>query len=162
MAIGSDTVGPMVLTCWKDIARYVGKGVRTVQRWEQIYGLPVHRPLGVAGKSSVIAHPRDLDKWLEERWSDRAHGKAGFEALPNAPLRDIDLSAQIRTSQELRLANQTLVHEIRAVLNLLVQNCIRLTPNQAEDAITPNERLSQPAQSSDGSIGIAQLRERQP
>jgi hypothetical protein len=23
------------MTCWKEIARYLGKGVRTVQRWEQ-------------------------------------------------------------------------------------------------------------------------------
>ena len=36
-----------VLSSWKDIARYMGKGVRTVQRWERHLGLPVRRPNGV-------------------------------------------------------------------------------------------------------------------
>jgi hypothetical protein len=30
------------LNGWKEIAAYVGKGVRTVQRWEKAHGLPVH------------------------------------------------------------------------------------------------------------------------
>jgi hypothetical protein len=30
------------LTGWKDIARYLGRGVRTLQPWEAI-GLPIHR-----------------------------------------------------------------------------------------------------------------------
>jgi hypothetical protein len=32
-----------VLTCWKDIAQYVGKSVRTLQRWERESGFPVRR-----------------------------------------------------------------------------------------------------------------------
>lgn len=32
-----------VFTSWKEIARYMGKGVRTVQRWEQDFGLPVRK-----------------------------------------------------------------------------------------------------------------------
>ena len=35
-----------VLSSWKDIAKYMGKGVRTVQRWERHLGLPVRRPNG--------------------------------------------------------------------------------------------------------------------
>jgi hypothetical protein len=33
----------MILKGWKDIAKYLGCGVRTVQRWEKL-GLPVRRP----------------------------------------------------------------------------------------------------------------------
>ena len=31
------------LNGWKEIATHLGKGVRTGQRWERVYGLPVHR-----------------------------------------------------------------------------------------------------------------------
>jgi len=34
---------PAVLTSWKEIAAYFGIGVRTVQRWERQFGLPVER-----------------------------------------------------------------------------------------------------------------------
>jgi hypothetical protein len=51
-----------VLTCWKDIAVYLGKGVRTVQRWEKEFGLPVKRPL--RSRHVVIAIPAELDAWV--------------------------------------------------------------------------------------------------
>lgn len=38
------------------------RGVRTVQRWEAEYGLPVRRPSGHA-KGSVFALRRELDNW---------------------------------------------------------------------------------------------------
>src|SRR5262245_16589932 len=31
------------LESWKEIAAYLGKGVRTVVRWEKTEGMPVHR-----------------------------------------------------------------------------------------------------------------------
>jgi hypothetical protein len=48
---------------WKEIANYLGKGVRTVQRYEHELGLPVRRP---AGKSigSVIGVKAELDGWV--------------------------------------------------------------------------------------------------
>ena len=33
----------MILKGWKDIAKYLGTAVRTVQRWE-LLGLPIRRP----------------------------------------------------------------------------------------------------------------------
>ena len=52
-----------VLTCWKEIAQYFGKGVRTVQRWEHEAGLPVRRHHGEKGR--VFALPQDLEAWLQ-------------------------------------------------------------------------------------------------
>jgi hypothetical protein len=51
------------LSGWKDIASYLGKGVRTVQRYERDLALPVRRP---AGKStgSVVATRAELDAWV--------------------------------------------------------------------------------------------------
>lgn len=52
-----------VLNSWKEIAAYMGRGVRTVQRWEQELGLPVRRPRGKE-RSAVIALKSDVDHWL--------------------------------------------------------------------------------------------------
>lgn len=52
-----------VLTGWKEIGQYMGKGVRTVQRWEQSFGLPIRRPPG-ANKRAILARPQDLDAWV--------------------------------------------------------------------------------------------------
>jgi hypothetical protein len=68
-----------VLTSWKEIAAYLGKGVRTVQRWEEELRLPVRRPYGL-DKHVVVALPEELDKWVHERLrprSDRATNAHG-------------------------------------------------------------------------------------
>ena len=52
-----------VLNSWKEIAQYLGRAVRTVQRWEQELGLPVRRPRRKK-RSAVIAVPAELDAWL--------------------------------------------------------------------------------------------------
>lgn len=54
-----------VLTSWKEIAQYVGSGVRTVQRWEQDFGFPVRRPKTPV-KKAILARPCDIDRWLRE------------------------------------------------------------------------------------------------
>lgn len=51
-----------VLTSWKEIATYLGKGVRTVQRWEQMFGLPVRRPTSESHKA-ILAFPEEIDAW---------------------------------------------------------------------------------------------------
>lgn len=57
-----DTGARRVLGSWKEIACYLGKGVRTVQRWERKHGLPVRRPLGHS--RIVLAYPEDLERWM--------------------------------------------------------------------------------------------------
>lgn len=54
---------PKVLHSGKEIASYVGLGVRTVQRYEKHLGLPIRRFAG-ADRSSVSAFPRELDCWM--------------------------------------------------------------------------------------------------
>jgi hypothetical protein len=55
-----------MLTSWKEIAQYVGKGVRTLQHWERQMGLPVRRPKGRV-KGMVVALTSELDEWLRTR-----------------------------------------------------------------------------------------------
>jgi hypothetical protein len=52
-----------VLNSWKEIATYLGRGVRTVQRWEAELQLPVHRPRG-KNRSAVMAFRAELNDWL--------------------------------------------------------------------------------------------------
>ena len=54
----------MVLSGWKEVAKYFGRGVRTVQRWEA-FGLPVVRPAGHS-RSAVCAYTEELDAWLRQ------------------------------------------------------------------------------------------------
>jgi DNA-binding transcriptional regulator YiaG len=53
-----------LLTSWKEIAAHLGKGVRTVQRWEQELGLPVRRP--AKSRHIVVALAPELDRWIEQ------------------------------------------------------------------------------------------------
>jgi hypothetical protein len=110
-----------LLTCWKDIAQYMGKGVRTVQRWEQTLDLPVQRPRGNAHKSAVLARANDLDKWLESRWTRRSpeNGSSG----PGRRNGSGELDNTIQAAHRLRAANHSLMDEVRSELNLLVRNC---------------------------------------
>lgn len=52
-----------ILSSWKEIAQYLGKGVRTAQRWEAEYGLPVRRPKNGRHKA-VLAIPEEIDAWV--------------------------------------------------------------------------------------------------
>ena len=54
------------LDSWKEIASFLGRGVRTVQRWEREEGLPVHR-LDHTKRGSVYASPPELTAWWESR-----------------------------------------------------------------------------------------------
>lgn len=69
------------LDSWKDIARHLGRDVRTVARWERDRGLPVHRVPG-GRRSNVFAYPEELDAWLARG------GDIGEAQAPPAPAQD--------------------------------------------------------------------------
>lgn len=52
-----------ILHCWKEIADYLSAGVRTVQRWESEFKLPVRRPRGTK-RSAVLAFSSEIDAWI--------------------------------------------------------------------------------------------------
>lgn len=57
---------PGRLDSWKEIAAYLRRGARTVQRWEREEGLPVHR-LPHEKLGSVYAFKSELDAWFTRR-----------------------------------------------------------------------------------------------
>lgn len=54
------------LESWKEIAAYLRRSERTVRRWEEKEGLPVHR-LAHDKRGSVYAFTWELDAWRESR-----------------------------------------------------------------------------------------------
>ncbi len=54
------------LDSWKEIAVYLDRGVRTVQRWEKEEGLPAHRHLHDK-QGSIYAYRSEIDAWLANR-----------------------------------------------------------------------------------------------
>jgi tetratricopeptide (TPR) repeat protein len=54
------------LNSWKEIATYLGRTVRTIQRWERLAGLPIHRLQHVDG-ATVYAFRSELDRWWTAR-----------------------------------------------------------------------------------------------
>lgn len=57
------------LDSWKEIAAYLKRGARTVQRWEREEGLPVRR-LQHGKLGSVYGYKPELDAW----WAGRGEG----------------------------------------------------------------------------------------
>lgn len=70
-----------ILSGWNAVASYLGRGIRTVQRYEREMGLPIHRP---AGKSlaEVVAIKTELDEWVTAPRS-RTDSMAKRRALKN-------------------------------------------------------------------------------
>jgi hypothetical protein len=54
------------LDTWKEIAVYLGREVRTAQRWAKREGLPVHRHFH-AKASTIYAFKHEVDAWLQMR-----------------------------------------------------------------------------------------------
>jgi len=71
------------LDSWKEIAAYLGRDVRTVQRWEQTEGLPVKRHLHQS-QYTVYAFRPEIDIWIRDR------------RLPNEPAVQAPSAAQSR------------------------------------------------------------------
>ena len=107
-----------VLTSWKEIASYLGKGVRTVQRWEFDFRLPVHRP-NKKPKGFVYALQDELDRWLATDWAERPKRLQVPQPVKAA-------TADVDTHRELRGEQRELMGELRQTLCVLTDSCRRL------------------------------------
>src|SRR5437016_4304508 len=54
------------LDSWKEIASHLNRSEKTVRRWEQSEGLPVHRLLHEK-RGTVYAYSHELESWWESR-----------------------------------------------------------------------------------------------
>jgi hypothetical protein len=118
------TISPeaKILGSWKEIAAYLGKGVRTVQRWEQLHGLPVRRPVA-APQGVVYASREELDAWLTKQWSRRS---ATTEQVAFSEARIGETPSLVQMSKELRQANRELLASLRQTVDSVKQECATL------------------------------------
>src|SRR5229473_1150783 len=70
------------LESWGEIAAYLRREIRTVQRWERYQGLPVRRLL-IGKLGSVYAYRSELDKWYRERQPQPENGEEDTEKPGN-------------------------------------------------------------------------------
>ncbi len=70
------------LESWKDIADYLQRDVRTVQRWEKTAGLPIHR-VQESKSGSVFAYRSEIENWRHKRSVNIARDR-----LPVIPTED--------------------------------------------------------------------------
>lgn len=93
MTAARENVSPVngklgVLAGWKGIGDYFGCNVRTVRRYEQERGLPVHRAPGKKG-STVFAYASELDAWLGSRSDEQEPDSAVFTGGGKRRLGDV-------------------------------------------------------------------------
>jgi len=120
---------PQFLSGWKDIANYLGKGVRTVQRYERHMGLPVRRPAGKP-RGSVVATKAEIDAWVaaspirevfqltkpthDSFASATAAIKRGLEEMCRLRDQMLALRAEVKTSVQLLRDS---VHSLQSEVN---------------------------------------------
>lgn len=74
----TDTAGR--LDGWKDISAWLKRSVRTAQRWERHYGLPIHRQ-GPDGEL-IFAFRDELDAWVRSGKSQEQVRQQATDAAP--------------------------------------------------------------------------------
>ena len=134
------------LGSWKEIASYLGKGVRTVQRWEREFGLPIRRPPQHL-RRMVCASPEELDDWLAHSWrqNNGASSPAAAEAV--SPMNGngahlTDLQANIYQAHKLRSASRQLVQELAEQVQTAIRTCASLSCGAFATKRRDEDRLS--------------------
>lgn len=98
---GAATTPADRLDSWKEIAAYLKRDIRTVQRWEKYEGLPAHRHQHNK-KPSVYAYKRELDAWFCERQPvDDPAADAVFVPEPDSEEKNYDAKAPAYSLEEL-------------------------------------------------------------
>ena len=74
-----------ILSSWKEIAEFLGKGVRTAQRWERELGLPVRRP-PCKDSRVVFALREELTAWVKAQPYAGLNGAATESPVTIVPM----------------------------------------------------------------------------
>ncbi len=93
------------LNSWKEIASYLQRGIRTVQRWERELNMPVHR-IGHGKRSPVYASVSELKFWLATSGVRQENEKAALQLVKR------DSDSPIAYSRELLSRVHNLAREV--------------------------------------------------
>lgn len=115
------------LDSWKQIAVYLDREVRTVQRWEKNEGLPVHRHIHLNG-GTVYALKEEIDVWLTGR---------GQTASKCCPLQRRSRQAAKGLNPSLRVIRQLL-----SAFGLWLAVVATDSDQDSDDLVVANARLA--------------------
>lgn len=104
-----------LLNSWKEIAAYLGRGTRTVQRWEVDLGLPVHR-LQEHLRTAVTAFKSEVDVWAKK-------GAGDYRAEPSFPAREESRSILRQNRRQMRILALTLRRRLARNRQLVERAC---------------------------------------
>jgi hypothetical protein len=107
------------LTSWKEIAAYMRCGVRTVQRYEREFGLPVRRPTGKL-RGSVMATRAEIDAWVAAGPIRETFKLVRVEQNSRTLSQTKRIEDGISAMRKLKDQMQALRAETRTALNLLI------------------------------------------
>lgn len=152
-----------VFSGWKEIAAYLGKGVRTVQRYERIMALPIRRPAGRLS-GAVIATKPELEAWLAASPLRGAfhitQNTANFEPLRQEFRKNLDELSRLRSeTRELREQLSESLELLRTNLRLVLverrSQFVRASSNRRSIAFRFEENpLNQRLNSADAWRGL--------
>lgn len=97
---------PQVLNSWKEIATFLDRGVRTVQRWERELNLPVHR-IGQGKRAPVFANISELRFWMSTSGYNRQDAVA-----PATKSTSSSRSTAIENSRRLMITARELTQQL--------------------------------------------------
>jgi hypothetical protein len=142
MATPGTKVG--LLNSWKEIASYLGRGVRTAQRWER-YGLPVKR-VAPGPRASVIADAAEIDRWIHRahKHPQRASSTPSQDTFRREVSDAVTHAKQLQQEMAaLRETGRICVQTLLANIARLEQNCARTKQlaSLARSPESPSERL---------------------
>lgn len=98
-----------MLNSWKEIAGYLDRGIRTVQRWEHGLHLPVHR-IGSGKRSPVFANRTELNFWLSTTEVNRPLKLPPSRLVPPPPCVRGATNPRLLSLRELRQSMRNLSH----------------------------------------------------
>ena len=112
-----------ILSGWKDIARYLGHGVRTVQRYERDLGLPVRRPSGHRA-GAVVALRSELDFWVQSSPLGR-EPRDGSQRIRQSYLRS-ELAGRLQERAQLHKQMMALRKELTESVRMIRESVANL------------------------------------
>ena len=104
-----------ILNSWKEIAAYLGRGTRTVQRWEVDLGLPVHRQHGHL-RAAVTAFKSELDGWVR-------NGAVDCRITSEFPIREERRSILQKNRRQMRILATELRRRLARNRQLVERAC---------------------------------------
>jgi WD40-like Beta Propeller Repeat len=98
------------LDSWKEIANYLRRSERTVRRWEQTTGLPIHRL--PQKRASVYAFRSELDAWWHKHGSKLEPGQPGAQSQAEQSVRPNGVPVLIAVSSAVAVMLAVLLWQV--------------------------------------------------